>query len=91
MIVSFFGSLGKLVLIFFIICLSVWLVFRLFGKFIFRVLMKRFSRKMNQQFQESGRSRSTAQEGKTTIAFDPGRSSERKDNIGEYIDYEEID
>ncbi len=91
MLESLFDSLGKLILIFLIICLSIWLILRLFGKYILQALIKRFSRKMNRQFQDFKQENAPPKEGKTTIAYDPGQSSTKKDNDGEYIDYEEID
>ncbi len=90
MLASFFDSLGKLIVWFFFIVLLIILLFRIFGKFFLRLILKRFSRKMHRQY-TSNQKTNTANEGKTSIAYTPSSSSTSKDNSGEYIDYEEID
>ena len=69
-------------------------------KYLFRIfapiLIKRFANKMQDRFQQfnqqyENQSKSSQDEGKVTIENTNNSKNEKSANIGEYIDFEEID
>ncbi|WP_062060304.1 DUF4834 family protein [Aquimarina longa] len=64
---------------------------RLFGPLLLRYVTKKAGEKFQQQFnQHQQPNQSSSKEGEITIEKKPKKNSSNKD-VGEYIDYEEID
>lgn len=77
--------------------LLIYFVLRALGRIFFPVLVNGAARKMGREFerqqqQAQGSTRKQRREGDVTIEYDPkkGQSSDNK-NVGEYVDFEEID
>ncbi len=74
------------------IIFAVYYGLKLIGRYVFPWLLKRFINKQQEKFYnqtQSGNSRTERQEGEVKITGAPQRSS-KKDDLGEYVDYEEI-
>lgn len=83
----------KTVLIVLLVYFGFKIFFRYFGPMILKYFMKRMGRKFEKQFsQQFGRHTQQEQKnGKTTIDKKPNSVKKSNKNVGEYIDYEEID
>lgn len=65
---------------------------RLFAPFLMRYAAKKMEQRFGQQFNTQQQSQSTKQnEGETVIDKMPSDTNSSNKNVGEYIDYEEID
>ncbi|MCX6258473.1 MAG: DUF4834 family protein [Bacteroidia bacterium] len=79
---------------FILILLIIYYVFKLMAIYLFPYLLKRFVNRMSGNFRdpqqhqyESG----SKKEGEVTIDITPDKkTSDDHDNIGEYVDYEEV-
>lgn len=90
---SFTGVL-KTILIVLLVYFGLKILFRWFGPIILRYFMKKMGRKFEQQFnQQFGghQQREPKKEGKVSIDKKPSGKRRSNKNVGEYIDYEEID
>lgn len=86
------AGFGKFLLIFLLIILAIRLIFKFFGPHIMRYIIRRISKKAEQQFsQRAPDSDSPNRAEKTTIDYNSPNSRESNNDTGEYIDYEEID
>ncbi len=69
--------------------------FQIIGKFLFPYLLKYFLKRFQQNFnQHESPIDSNRKEGETNVEFVPdtkNKKNKSSDNIGEYIDYEEIE
>lgn len=83
----------KVVLIILLIYFGFKIMIRWLGPLILRYFLrkvgKKFEQKFSQQFDTSARQRQT--QGEVTIEKKPGKNPKAKNDVGEYIDYEEID
>jgi len=79
----------KVILILLLIYYGLKIVTRLFGPLLLKYVTKKAGEKFQEQFQQYQQPQSSPN-GKVTIDKQPEKKSDNK-NIGEYIDYEEID
>ena len=82
----------RVVLIIFLIYFGIKLIIRWFGPILLRYILKRIGKKFGQNFSQFDPSqKQKAPSGKVTIDKNPKNKSKSKKDVGEYIDYEEID
>jgi len=78
-----------------LIILVIYYVFKIVMRFAFPLLMKRFMGKMEKKFQQQqGQYRPdqhTTKVGETSIDKKPDSNSSTNNNVGEYVDYEDVD
>ncbi len=79
----------KVILIILLIYYGLKVLTRLFGPLLFRYVTKKAGEKFQQQFGQHQDPKQSA-EGDVTIEKKPKHKSSNKD-VGEYIDYEELD
>ncbi|WP_103068031.1 DUF4834 family protein [Aquimarina sediminis] len=79
----------KIILIIILIYYVFKVLTRLFGPLLFKYVTKKAGEKFEQQFNQYQQT-SPSTKGETTIEKGPKKKSSNKD-VGEYIDYEEID
>ncbi|MGY3794546.1 DUF4834 family protein [uncultured Aquimarina sp.] len=85
---SFLGVL-KVILILLLIYYGLKILTRLFGPLLLRYVTKKAGERFQQQFQQYNQSQSSG-DNDVTIDKKPKQKSTNKD-VGEYIDFEEID
>lgn len=85
------GGVLKVVLIILLIYFGLKLFFRWFGPIILRYFLRKIGKKFGAQFQNFDRAKENRREGEVTIDKKPSRTRKSKKDVGEYIDYEEID
>ena len=83
----------KTVLIVLLVYFGLKILFRYFGPLILKYFMKKMGRKFEQQFNQQfgGAQAQQQKEGKVSIDKKPKSGKGSNKNVGEYIDYEEID
>ncbi|TRO66347.1 DUF4834 family protein [Christiangramia sabulilitoris] len=83
----------KTVLIVLLVYFGLKIFFRFFGPLILKWFMKKMGQKFEKQFNQQfgGAQRPPEKNGKVTIDKKPKGNKESNKNVGEYIDYEEID
>ena len=86
----------KVLLIVLLIYFGLKLIIRWFGPILLRYILKKVGKKFGQDFSQFGqqgkrRGRGRDQEGEVTIEKKPKNTRRSKKDVGEYIDYEEID
>lgn len=88
-----FSEVIRVILIVLLIYFGLKLIFRWFGPILLRYILRRVGKKFGQQFdQQFNSSRKPRNEGEVTIEKKPRKKRKSKnDDVGEYIDYEEID
>ena len=68
-------------------------ILRILGRYIFPILLKRYINKkqsqFNQQFNQQGSN--LEKEGKVSIKTKPKKSKNDTNDMGEYVDFEEVD
>lgn len=78
-----------------LIVILVYYVLKWLGRILFPVLfqkaVKNFESKMRQEQGQPPHSSDQVKEGETVIDRKPGPQRETNNNVGEYVDYEEID
>ena len=78
-----------------LIILVIYYAFKIVMRFAFPLLMKRFMGKMEKKFQQQqGQHRPnqpTTKVGETIIDKKPDSKSSTNNNVGEYVDYEDVD
>ncbi|UJH91532.1 DUF4834 family protein [Antarcticibacterium sp. 1MA-6-2] len=85
-----FESVLKTVLIILLIYFGFKIFIKWFGPMILQYFLKRIGRKFTQQFNQPPPSGSK-KEGEVVIDKKQGKRGKSNKNVGEYIDYEEID
>lgn len=71
---------------------AIYYGFKLFAKYIAPILLKRAATKFEEKVRNQQKSEDpTSKVGETVIDKKPGSSKTSNDNVGEYIDYEEVD
>ena len=71
-----------------------YLIYRILGflmKLAATFLFRHVSNKMNDNFSQNKRNSSKKNEGEVSIDKMPKRNKESNNNIGDYVDYEELD
>lgn len=91
MILADINAFWKIIFILLLIIIGLRLVFKFFGKNIIRFILRRLSKKAERHFREQTTGNKTDKTGKTTIDKQPSQQRQSNKNVGEYIDYEEID
>jgi hypothetical protein len=78
-----------------VIILLVWygmkILSRLFAPFLVRYVAKKAEQKFGGGYSRSQNEKSKSKEGETSIDKMPRKNAKYKKNVGEYVDYEEID
>ena len=64
---------------------------RLFAPYLVRYVAKKAEQKFGQQFNQQQRPQPTEKEGEISIDKMPNKNTSGNKNVGEYVDYEEID
>ena len=74
-----------------------YLLLKYLGRILAPILMKRFANKMQDRFQQQfnqqhqNQQKPPQKEGKVTIEKTNNSTKTKSDNIGEYVDFEEVD
>jgi len=89
---SFMGFL-RTILIILLIYYGVKILSRIFAPYLLRYMSKKMQQRFGGQSQQQQQNtyKSTAKEGETVIDKVPQSDKTSNKNVGEYIDYEEID
>ena len=88
---SFVGFV-RTILIIMLIWYGIKILSRLFAPYLMRFVAKKAEQKFGQQFnQQQNRAQTQQKEGETTIDKTPKQNKASNKNVGEYVDYEEID
>ena len=88
---SVYGLL-RTILILLLIYFGVKILARLFAPVLLRFVAKKANERFGQQFgQAPQQPKSSQEEGETVIDKMPSKQTASNKNVGEYIDYEEID
>lgn len=81
----------EMLLIILLVYYGVKFVSRLFGPYMLRYLSKKMQDQFSASHQEANKSEPKYKEGETVIDKMPKQETSSNKNVGEYIDYEEID
>lgn len=82
----------KVLLIVLLIYFGLKLIIRWFGPILLRYILKKVGKKFGQDFSQFGQQgRKKEKEGEVSIEKKPKNTPRSKKDVGEYIDYEEID
>lgn len=81
----------EMLLIILLVYYGVKIVSRLFGPYMFRYLSKKMQEQFGGTHQHQYKSEPKYKEGETVIDKMPKQETSSNKNVGEYIDYEEID
>ena len=89
---SFIGFV-KTLLIILLIYFAVKIIFKWFGPQIMRYIFKKVGQRVSRNFQQQQQDfrKQHQQKEEFTIDRDPKKNKKSNKNVGEYIDYEEID
>lgn len=85
-----FTGLIKTILIIMLIWYGIKILTRLFAPALMKYVAKKAEQKFGQQFNQNPRPEPSKHEGETVIDKVPQSKTSNK-NVGEYVDYEEID
>ena len=68
-------------------------ILRILGRYIFPILLKRYINKKQSQFNQQFNPQNSPleEEGEVSIKKKPKKSATDKNDIGEYVDFEEVD
>ena len=85
-------GLMKTILILVLIWYGIKIISRLFAPLLLRFVAKKAEQRFGQQFNTQQEKQNTSKkEGETTIDQSPKQNKASNKNVGEYVDYEEID
>lgn len=81
---------------FFFIVIIIYVIFRLLIRYVFPFIVKRYLKRFQNNFYEQNphlKNQQQKKEGEVNIEHDPSKNSKKKgnDDIGEYVDYEEVE
>ncbi|WP_238528693.1 DUF4834 family protein [Kordia algicida OT-1] len=82
-------NLVRTLLIIVLVVYGLRILARLFGPFMLRYVAKKAEKKFSEQFKQHAENQQRTKEGETTIDKMPNTKSSK--NVGEYIDFEEVD
>ncbi|WP_104733879.1 DUF4834 family protein [Hanstruepera ponticola] len=85
-----FTGLLKTILIIMLVYYGIKILSRIFAPALMRYVAKKAEKQFGQQFNQNKRPESPKKEGETVIDKMPQSKTSNK-NVGEYVDYEEID
>ena len=98
MIQADFSGVIKTILIVLLVYFGFKILLRYFGPMLLKYAMKKMGRKFEQQFnqqfngdQQDAKTKNTTREGNVSIDKKPRNRRKSNKEVGEYIDYEEID
>lgn len=93
MILASFEGFIKVILIFLLVYFGLKIIIRFFGPMILRFVMKRIGKHISKKFyqQQNGTSKKKSREGDISIEKPPKKKRKNNNDVGEYVDYEEID
>lgn len=83
-------GLFRVILIILLIYYGLKILSRIFAPFLLKYLAKKANEKFGGQFQQPAQQQPPKKEGEVTIDKVPNSKTSNK-NVGEYVDYEEID
>jgi hypothetical protein len=86
-----FSGVIRTVLIILLIYFGFKLIVRWFGPMILKYFLQKMGKKFGEQFQQFDQTRKNQKEGEVSIEKEPKNSRKSQKEVGEYIDYEEID
>ena len=86
-----FSEVIRVVLIVLLIYFGFKLIIRWFGPLLLKYILRRVGKKFEQQFKGFDPSAAKKEEGEVSIDKKPKNTRKSKKDVGEYIDYEEID
>lgn len=81
----------RVILIVLLIYFGLKLIFRWFGPMILKWMLKRVGKKFGQNFSNFDPNFQKEKEGEVTIDRKPKNQRKSNNDVGEYVDYEEID
>lgn len=81
----------RVVLIVLLIYFGLKLIIRWFGPILLRYILRKVGKKFEQKFSQFDPSGQTKKEGDVSIDKKPRNTRKSNKEVGEYIDYEEID
>ena len=81
----------RTILIILLIWYGVKILTRLFAPYLMRYVAKKAEQKFGQQFNTQQRPQQKQKEGEISIDTMPNQNKSGNKNVGEYVDYEEID
>lgn len=74
------------------ILLVVYLGFKFIGKYVFPIVFKRYVGKFEQKMRDQQQAQAPKQKvGETVIDKKPNSDKTSNNNVGEYVDYEDVD
>ncbi|MDT0685624.1 DUF4834 family protein [Autumnicola psychrophila] len=85
-----FSGILRTILIILLIYFGLKILFRFLGPLILRYFMKKMGKKFQDQFNQHQKPKEE-KEGKVSIEKKPRKGGKSNKDVGEYIDYEEID
>jgi len=65
-------------------------ILKFLGRFVFPILLKRYVKKKQSQFNQQ-QNTNVEEEGKVTIKTKPKKSKSDTSDMGDYVDFEEVD
>lgn len=86
-----FSGVIRTILIILLIYYGLKILFRWFGPSILKYFMQKMGKRFEQQFNQYQQPRNRKDEGEVSIEKKPKNKRKSNKNVGEYIDYEEID
>jgi len=86
-----FINLLRTILIIVLVYYTLKFIARLVFPMLFKKVMSNVEKKFNEQQHRGAPNQEAVKEGETTIDKSPNKPKESNKNVGEYIDYEEIE
>lgn len=81
----------KTILIIMLVWYGMKIISRIFAPYLMRFVAKKAEQKFGQQFNTQQRPEPKQKEGEISIDKMPNKNTSGNKNVGEYVDYEEID
>ncbi|TDN87878.1 hypothetical protein DET49_1104 [Salegentibacter sp. 24] len=91
MLEASFSDILQTILIILLVYFAFKLLIKWFGPLILKYFLRKLGKRFEQQFRQQQNSGSPKKEGKVSIDKKPNGGRTSNKNVGEYIDYEEID
>lgn len=87
-----FSEVMEIILIILLVYFGFKILFRLFGPLILKYILKKVGQKFESKFHGTNPSNQNKKEGEVSIEKKPKNRKRKSGNdVGEYVDYEEID
>lgn len=91
MLEASFSDVLETILIILLVYFGFKLLIKWFGPLLLKYFLRKMGKRFEQQFKKQQRSSSREEEGKVSIDKKPKNRRTSNKDVGEYIDYEEID